>query len=92
MTSDEPVPAVFRGPDEQVGVATAFLLGPAPSAGRRAELAMTPCLDDPEINPLQVLARAADAWMREAPATVILGRIQPGTALELRFPPGDARA
>jgi hypothetical protein len=90
--ADEPVPAVFRGPDELVGVAAAFLLGPAPATGRRAELAIAPCLDDPELDPLQVLARAADAWMREAPVTVILGRIQPGATLELRFPPGDARA
>lgn len=42
----------------------------------------------PDIDPLQVLARAADAFERRAPATIVLGRIQPGAVLELRvWPP-----
>jgi hypothetical protein len=90
--ADEPVPAVFEGPTEPVGVAAAFLVTPALRTGRRAQLAVTPCADDQEVNPLQVLARAADAAMRDEPATVALGRIQPGATLELRFPAQDARA
>jgi hypothetical protein len=90
--ADEPVPAVFQGPTEPVGVAAAFLVAPASPAGRRAQLAIMPWFDDDEINPVQVLARAADAWMHDEPVTVALGRIQPGAALELRFPPQDARA
>jgi hypothetical protein len=52
----------------------------------------------PDIDPLQVLARAADAFVRRAPATIVLGRIQPGARLELRVwppapeAPGEARA
>lgn len=90
--ADEPVPAVFCGPAEPAGVAAAFLLGAASGAGRRAQLAITPWFDDPEGNPLQVLARGADAAMRPQAATVALGRIQPGTMLELRFPSQEARA
>lgn len=87
--ADEPVPAVFRGPAEPAGVAAAFLIRAAAGAGRRVELAVTPPAPgadgDAEINPLEVLARAADAWMRDAPSVVTLGGIQPGSALELRF-------
>ncbi len=90
--ADEPVPAVLQGPTERVGVAAAFLLGPASSAGRLAELAIVPAPGDQEIDPVQVLARAADAAIREQPAAVALGRIQPGGTLELRFSTQDARA
>jgi hypothetical protein len=40
-----------------------------------------------DIDPLQVLARAADAFARRTPATIVLGRIQPGALLELRVGP-----
>lgn len=90
--ADEPVPPVLQGPTEVVGVAAAFLVGPASSTGRRAQLAITPWFDDQEIHPPQVLARVADVWMREEPATVALGRIQPGAALELRLRSQDVRA
>jgi hypothetical protein len=83
--ADEPVPAAFQGPTEPAGVAAAFLLAPASSSGRRVEIAITPGLDDHEINPVHVLARATDASMRGEPATICLGRIQPGVTLELRF-------
>ena len=93
--ADEPVPAAFGGPGEAVGVAAAFLLGAAPATGRRAELAMRPCRIepvDPWQGPLHLLARAAEASRGDEPATVALGSIQPGTALELRFPSQDACA
>jgi hypothetical protein len=100
--ADEPVPAVFRGPAQPVGVAAAFLLAAVPAAApaaasaaagdRRVELAVVPAIGEPEVNPLDVLARAADGWAREDAAAVALGRIQPGAALELRFPAKDARA
>lgn len=84
--ADEPVPAVFKGPTEPAGVAAAFLLGPAGRApGRSAQLVMTPSSDDVEVQPLDVLARAADAANGSTPTTIRLGRIQPGHALELRF-------
>jgi hypothetical protein len=92
--ADEPVPAVFCGPTEPAGVAAAFLVRAAPGApdtGRRAELAVVTSLEpfdgSGEASPLQVLARAADAWARPEPATVALGWIQPGAMLELRFAP-----
>lgn len=81
--ADEPVPAVFRGPTEPVGFAAAFLVSAAPSAPASdctAELAVAACLDDP-IDPLRVLARAADAWAQRTPATIALGPIQPGAML-----------
>jgi hypothetical protein len=103
--ADEPVPAVFRGPAEPAGVAAAFLVGAAPAApaapgappctGRRVELAVTPigpCASGALVSPLQVLAQAADAWVRPEPASVALGRIQPGAMLELRFAAEEARA
>jgi hypothetical protein len=49
----------------------------------------------PDLDPLRVLARAADACVRGTPATIALGLIQPGTVLELRLLPGatqEARA
>jgi hypothetical protein len=87
--ADEPVPAALQGPTD-VGVAAAFLLGLAPGVGRAAQLVVAPSLDGQDVSPLQVLARAVDAGTRDEPATVTLGRIQPGAALELRFPQ-DAR-
>ena len=89
--ADEPVPAVFRGPEELVGVAAAFLVGAAPSTGRQAQLAVMPCSEEPEIHAVRVLARAADAWLRDEPTTVALGRIQPGAMLELRVSGQEAR-
>lgn len=90
--ADEPVPAVFHGPSDPVGVAAAFLIGPAPPACRGVELAITPCDGDRPVDTLRVLARAADAATRGEPTAVELGRIQPGAVLELRFPAQEARA
>ena len=89
--ADEPVPAVFGVPEEPVGVAAAFLVG-AGRAGRRANLTVTPCEGEPEVNAVQVLACAADAWTRREPITVALGWIQPGSMLELHFTTEEARA
>jgi hypothetical protein len=89
--ADEPVPAVFQGPTQPVGVAAAFLLGPAASqddGAGRAQLAITASAgeDDAEIDPLQALARAVDAATRgPAGRAVRLGPIQPGATLEVRF-------
>jgi hypothetical protein len=92
--ADEPVPPVFRGPTEPVGFAAAFLLAAAPGAAGpdcTAELAIVARGEDaqepPDIDPLQVLARAADACVRRVPATIALGAIQPGALLELRVSP-----
>ncbi len=82
--ADEPVPAEFRGPVAIGGVAAAFLLGPPSSTGRAMQLAITPCAEDGVVDSLLTLARAADACLRSPPATVALGRIQPGQVLELR--------
>jgi hypothetical protein len=95
--ADEPVPAVFQGPAEPAGVAAAFLLGPASPAGRPVQLAFTPGTDpgtddDDEPGSLHTLARAADAFLREEPRTVALGRIQPGATLQLRFLPRETHA
>ena len=84
--ADEPVPAVFQGPTEPAGVAAAFLLAPASATGRRAVLVTTPSTDDLDLPPLQVLARAVDAWTREEPATIALGALHPGARLDLRLP------
>jgi hypothetical protein len=90
--ADEPVPAALQGPTTSVGVAAAFLLAPGSPTGRQAQLVLTPELDDHELDPLEVLARAVDAWMRAAPAAITLGRIQPGATLALRFPSQDVGA
>jgi hypothetical protein len=90
--ADEPVPAVFQGPTTLVGVAAAFLLAPAAPGGCRVELAVVPRTDDGDVDPHQVLARATDAWVRDEPATVTLGRIQPGATLELRLAPRASAA
>ena len=83
--ADEPVPAVFQGPTETAGVAAAFLLAAPGSKARSAQLVMTPASDDAEVQTVDVLARAAHAAVGTTPATIRLGRIQPGHALELRF-------
>ncbi len=84
--ADEPVPAVFQGPTESAGVAAAFLLAAgSPPTGRSAQLVITPTSDDAVGQTLDVLARAAEAAMGTAPATIRLGVIQPGHVLELRF-------
>lgn len=88
--ADEPVPPALQGPTG-VGVAAAFLLGVAPDAGRAVQLVVAPSVDAPDIDPLQVLARAVDAWTRDEAAALTLGHIQPGATLELRFPQ-DARS
>lgn len=82
--ADEPVPAVFHGPPEPAGVAAAFLLASG-SRGRSAQLVITPASDDAEVDTALVLARTAHAATSSAPATIRLGRIQPGHAIELRF-------
>jgi len=86
--ADEPVPAIFQGPSELVGVAAAFLLGPGD--GRGVELAIA--AGSPAIDPLQVLARVADGARHDDAGPVVLGEIQPGAALVLRFSPQAARA
>jgi hypothetical protein len=92
--ADEPVPAAFVGPREPAGVAAAFLLSPAASAGRRAELAVVPCDDDDasDVDTLQTLARALEGAVRSELSTVDLGRLRPGARLELRLPAQDARS
>jgi hypothetical protein len=67
---------------------------PRSCAGRpaTAQLVVAPCADDADVDPLHALAGAADAWSGEQPATIALGRIQPGTMLELRLLPQGARA
>ena len=90
--ADEPVPAVFRGPAQPVGVAAAFLLGPVGAAGRRVQLELAPGTGGEEPASLQALARVTEAWLREEPATVALGRVRPDTTLQLRLLPQDARA
>jgi len=82
--ADEPVPTVFEGPTEPVGVAAAFLLAPPSAAGRCAQLVATHRTDE-ALPPLQVLARAVDAWTREARTTIALGHLQPGSLLELEL-------
>ena len=85
--ADEPVPAVFKGPASPVGVAAAFLLGPASRAaptGRRVALAMSPSIEAVDVDPGRILARAVDAGGRAGSAAITLGRIQPGAMLELR--------
>jgi len=90
--ADEPVPAVFQGPPEPVGVAAAFLLAPASSAGRPVQLAVVPSGDDgTDVGTVQTLAHAAAAALRGEPAAIDLGRVRPGARLELRFPSQDAR-
>jgi hypothetical protein len=83
--ADEPVPEAFQGPSERVGFAAGFLFGPVSLAGRRADLVITPCADVEQVNPLEALARAADAWRRDESASIALGSVQPGTMLQLRF-------
>ncbi len=85
--ADEPVPAVFRGPTQPVGVAAAFVLSPA-GPGPRIELVVAPATDDVEIDTLATLASIVDAIATDRAATIPLGRIQPGAVLELRFGEG----
>lgn len=82
--ADEPVPEVFHGPGETVGFAAGFLLAPASSTvGRAAELVITP--GDTEVDPRHVLATLGDpAWDG---TTITLGRIAPGSVLQLRSSP-----
>ncbi len=82
--AEEPVPAVFAGPATAVGVAAAFLLGPATTSGRHVELGFSPARAEPDVDPLQTLARAADAASHAQDVGIALGGIQPGTALALR--------
>jgi hypothetical protein len=89
--ADEPVPAAFHGPSGAVGVAAAFLIGPAGSGGRTAELAIAPAPatkagDDGGSGDLVgVLARAVDACARGDAASTALGAIGPGAVLALRL-------
>lgn len=77
--ADEPVPAVFHGPATPVGVAAAFLLGPAAATGRHATLAMAPGgAADPD-GLAQLLARAVES------EPVTLGAITGDRALVLEF-------
>ena len=93
--ADEPVPAVFHGPANPVGVAAAFLLGPSAREGHHAELAITRGANPPDREPargpalgfdlVRVLASAASG------RSVALGAIEPGAALELQFLAAGAR-
>ena len=96
--ADEQVPAVFQGPEQTAGVAAAFLVGPArrgePGAlhlgparhgGRRAQLAIRPGTASADFDAVSLLARAVHAATGEEAATLVLGHIQPGGTLELRF-------
>jgi len=76
--ADEPVPAVFHGPAESVGVAAGFMLG---RSGRPAELVMA--TGETDVDTVQTLARIADACASDAAAVIALGSVQPGTTLEL---------
>jgi hypothetical protein len=89
--ADEPVPAVFHGPSEPVGVAAAFLLGRGSGRGRPAQLAIADGVDE-HTSSLRRLARVADAASHAAPETIALGAIRPGAMLELRLLAQDARA
>ena len=93
--ADEPVPAVFEGPRGPAGAAAAFLLAPATSAGRPAQLAVvsSPGENRTDVDTLQALARTVDGSVRDEPATIDLGRIRSGGArLELRFASQDVHA
>ena len=80
--ADEPVPEVFHGPGETVGFAAGFVLAPATtSAGRAVELVIVPGADDLAIDPRRLLATLADSSLV---GTVTLGRIGPGSLLQLR--------
>jgi hypothetical protein len=85
--ADEPVPAIFQGPNHPAGVAAAFLLrAPAGDGpGVRAALATAPSDGHDDLDPLQVLAAAVDAVSAGAPRTLRLGPIQPGAALEVQI-------
>jgi hypothetical protein len=83
--ADEPVPPAFHGPDEPAGVAAAFLVRAGAPGGRSVALAVAPSADSAEVNPLEVLARVANAWANGDPARISLGEIQPGATLELQF-------
>jgi beta-ketoacyl synthase-like protein len=80
--ADEPVPAEFHGPATLGGVAAAFLLAPG-AAGHTIELAITPNANDVPVDPLLTLARAVIACMHPQSTSVVLGRIQSGSLLEL---------
>ncbi len=82
--ADEPVPAEFHGPTGIAGVAAAFLLAPSATAGHTIELTLAPNANDVPIDPLFTLARVVDACVRAQSTTVVLGRIQAGSLLELR--------
>ncbi len=80
--ADEPVPATFRGPPGEDGMAAAFLLGPIDAELPRAEL-------DRRIELAIVPARATDSLAATCHAvtsgtgTLGLGTIAPGKMLEL---------
>ncbi|HEY4057064.1 MAG TPA: beta-ketoacyl synthase chain length factor [Kofleriaceae bacterium] len=83
--ADEPVPAVFGGPPEHVGVAAAFLLGPA-SAEKAVELAVI-AGSAGDVATVATLARTVVAVEQGDAASIDLGMIAagaPGTRLELR--------
>lgn len=82
--ADEPVPAVFRGPETTVGVGAAFVL--APSTNPVFELSIEPSRADSHMAPDTVvtLARLVQLVEGGAAATVSLGAIRQGHQLELR--------
>ncbi|CAN5491991.1 hypothetical protein BH11MYX1_BH11MYX1_39190 [soil metagenome] len=77
--SDEPVPAVFRGPRETAGVAAAFLV----RAGGTTRLAMTPTAE--EVGTVRTLATAVDAIHRGGDLALALGRIGALSGLRLEL-------
>lgn len=84
--ADEPVPEVFHGPGETIGIAAGFLLAPAAStAGRAAELTIVPGPDAIDVDVRTLLATLGDP--SSAPTTLLVGRIGPGSVLQLRLLP-----
>lgn len=78
--ADEPVPEMFCGPSETIGVAAGFMLG---ATGRPAELVMA--TGEAVVDTVRTLAQIADACSHDAAAVIVLGSVQPGTRLELHI-------
>jgi hypothetical protein len=77
--SDEPVPAVFRGPREMAGVAAAFLM----RAGGTTRLAMTATAE--AVGTVRTLATAVEAITRGGVLELALGRIGAVAGLRLEL-------
>jgi Beta-ketoacyl synthase, N-terminal domain len=86
--ADEPVPPAFGGPAEDVGVAAAFLVGPA--AAKPAWLAFEDRRDAPVERPLSLLARIVHVVATRGSGTIMLGSVLAGGTLGLHIPPEAA--